>query len=700
VTASGEARAGLHAGILAAAQTLTHGLIVFGAFGAAGVAYGMAAGLAASAMAGLAIALWGASRPLVGGTTAAGALLTAGLLSAAQPAGLGHAILLAMLLAGVAGVLILALAATGLARLAAHVPSAVTQGLGNAIALLVVVSQVPLLLGAGPGAATPWLAPVPGALAVAALALLLMLRPLPGLPAPLLALAAATALHLLLSRLGVATGPVVGATPDLATLAEGLFSAQAAASAPLHLERLLPAAVSLALLATFETLAAVAMLRDASGRRHDQKRDLRGAALGMLGGAVSGGMPAAGLATPTMACWRAGGRGRSPQLWRAASAAVLLLAGGLLIAELPFAALSGVLCGAVARLVQIPPSPLGAGAARGRRWGDVLVVVAVMVAALAFGLVAAVGAGVLLAVLIFTASMAASPVRRTSRNPVGRSRLRRPAAQEQALRNAGEAIALIELEGPLFFGSAERVLREAEGQVSAGASVLVFDLLRVTRIDASAGRRLIELCRILPGRVLLAPLHPGSRAAAEFDALGLAGKLPEGATWHDLPAAVEQAEALIMAESLVAPPASPEAALAALGIPPSAICLLLAACTEARFADGAAILRRGEPADAAYLLLSGEVLISLPDGSGQAPIRLAVLTAGVLFGESALLGQMRRSADATARGEVRCLRLDAAEAERLRQEAPAIAWQLMAAVARQLGVQVRAANATLDRLER
>jgi SulP family sulfate permease len=700
ITGWSEARAGLHAGILAATQTLTHGLIVFVALGAAGVAYGMAAGLAASAVAGLAIALWGASRPLVGTTTAATALLTAGLLAAAQPAGLGHAILLAMLLAGMAGLLILALAATGLARVAALVPSPVTQGLGNAIALLVVTSQLPLLLGAGPGAAVPWQAPLPGALAVAALSVVLMLRPLPGLPAPLMALGAATALHVLLSRLGVATGPVVGATPDLATLSTGLHAAQAAASAPLHLERLLPAAFSLALLATFETLAAAAMLREASGRRCDQNHDLRGAAIGMLGGTASGGMPTAGLSVPSMACWRAGGRGRAALVWRAAVPIVVLLAGGVLIAELPFAALSGVLCGAVARLVQLPASPFGAGVGRGRRLADGLVVVAVMATAHALGLVAAVGAGVLLTVLIFTASMTASPVRRASRNPVGRSRVRRPAAQERALRDAGEAIALLELEGPLFFGSAERVLREAETQVSGGAGILVLDLSRVTRIDASAGRRLIEPCRMLPGRMLLAPLHPGSRAAAELDALGLAGRLPPGAAWDDLPAAVERAEALVLSDSLATPPASPRASLEVLGIPSSAIGPVLALCNEARFADGAAILRRGEPADAAYLLLSGEVLISLPAGAGQVPIRLAVLTAGVLFGESALLGQMRRSADATARGEVRCLRLDAAGAERLRLEAPAAAWHLMAAVARQLAVQVRAANATLDRLER
>ncbi|WP_158639023.1 hypothetical protein [Elioraea rosea] len=54
----------------------------------------------------------------------------------------------------------------------------------------------------------------------------------------------------------------------------------------------------------------------------------------------------------------------------------------------------------------------------------------------------------------------------------------------------------------------------------------------------------------------------------------------------------------------------------------------------------------------------------------------------------------------SARSAVWCLRLDAIAVERLRSDAPQVAWYLMTTLARQLGVQVRAANATIDRLER
>lgn len=114
------------------------------------------------------------------------------------------------------------------------------------------------------------------------------------------------------------------------------------------------------------------------------------------------------------------------------------------------------------------------------------------------------------------------------------------------------------------------------------------------------------------------------------------------------------------------------------------------------FADGETILRAGELSDAAYLLLSGQTLVSLPGRGGGPPTRLAVLAPGTVFGELALLGAATRSADVTARGAARCLRLGVTEAQALRAENPEAAWHLLVAVARQTAVNLTAANAALD----
>ena len=76
----------------------------------------------------------------------------------------------------------------------------------------------------------------------------------------------------------MATGPLVAIAPTPDVLAAGLGSVFAVSGAALSLDRLLPAMASLALLASVEALTAAAALREASGRRADYDRDLRGAA--------------------------------------------------------------------------------------------------------------------------------------------------------------------------------------------------------------------------------------------------------------------------------------------------------------------------------------------------------------------------------------------------------------------------------------
>lgn len=700
-----ELSAGFNTGLLVAVQALTHGLVAFAPLGPAAMGFGMSAALATSAAAGVLIAVLGSSRPLIGTTTASTALITASVLGAAAPATMGAAIALAMLLALLAGVLMLGMTRAGLARAAALIPAPVTVGLLNGIVVLVVLGQGPIILGLLPGQGLSLAAVLPGSAVVGLLAAALILWPPPKLPAPLVAIGVAAGAHYLLAAAGVPLGPVVGVAPSLPLLADGLGSAlHALGSLPpaaTLATLLLPAAASLALLSMLEGLTAGAALRGETGRRGEARRDLLGSSAAMMAGGALGGVPASTLSAASIACFRWGGRGRGAMLARAALVLPVLGFAGPLLAQLPYAALAGVLIAAVLRLFKWRPLLPAAGPGRPRRIADALVIATVVAGAVVFGLVGAVGLGVLLAVVIFTASMTQSVIRRSTRNPAGRSRVRRPIEQQEALRGAGERIQLVELEGALFFGTAEQVLLHVEQVRKAGAEVVILDLGRVTRIDLSGAHRLVEICRAAPGGILIAPLHPGSRAAAELEAVGMLGQIPKAARAPDLAGAVEAAEEAVLAalQPQAGAPPGPAEALAALGLPATAVAALLPRMREESFADGSALLRRGEAADAAFLLMDGQALVSLPAGHGQASTRLAVLAPGVIFGEAALLGAERRIADVTARGAVRCLRLPLAEAEALRREDPETSSLLMTAVARQLAGNVAAANAAIDQLE-
>jgi serine/threonine-protein kinase len=66
------------------------------------------------------------------------------------------------------------------------------------------------------------------------------------------------------------------------------------------------------------------------------------------------------------------------------------------------------------------------------------------------------------------------------------------------------------------------------------------------------------------------------------------------------------------------------------------------------YEDGAAIVREGEPADAAYVLIEGRCAVERERGGG--PVRLRLLSAGAVFGETALLSNEPRTATVRAVG--------------------------------------------------
>ena len=83
------------------------------------------------------------------------------------------------------------------------------------------------------------------------------------------------------------------------------------------------------------------------------------------------------------------------------------------------------------------------------------------------------------------------------------------------------------------------------------------------------------------------------------------------------------------------------------GLEPVALERLAGSMRSRRFRRGEVIFHIGDPGDALFVILTGEVKISLPSETGDEAI-LATLRAGDVFGELALLDGAPRSASATA----------------------------------------------------
>lgn len=102
------------------------------------------------------------------------------------------------------------------------------------------------------------------------------------------------------------------------------------------------------------------------------------------------------------------------------------------------------------------------------------------------------------------------------------------------------------------------------------------------------------------------------------------------------------------------------------------------------------IVKQGDPGDAMYLVLEGEVRVRLMIG-GKESI-LTVLGPGEFFGEIALFDHGARSADVVANLETTLLKISASGFQKLAVEAPDLATPFLLAMGKTLTQRIRADN--------
>ena len=101
----------------------------------------------------------------------------------------------------------------------------------------------------------------------------------------------------------------------------------------------------------------------------------------------------------------------------------------------------------------------------------------------------------------------------------------------------------------------------------------------------------------------------------------------------------------------------------------------------------AEVFRRGQPSDAMYFVLEGELRARvLVDGKETT---LSTMTAGDFFGEISLLDHGPRSADVVANRDSRLLKISAAAFEKVMGEAPALAASFLYGLSKSIGARVR-----------
>jgi SulP family sulfate permease len=326
---------------------VTVGLVALPLAMAFGIASGVTpqAGIYTAIVGGFIVSLLGGSRIQIGGPTGAFVVIVAGIIAQHGHSGL-------LIVTMMAGVILLFLAFSGLGQAVKFIPRPVVLGFTNGIALLIASTQIKDFLGLAVGE-TPaeffsrmavlavsldtvnWNAVALGTLALAII--IWVPRALPRIPGSIVALVVGTVI-LAIFRLPVDTiGSRFGGIPS------GLPSIALPGFRPDLIMPLLPAALTVALLAAVESLLSAVVADAMSGDRHNANAELLAQGVANLVVPIVGGIPVTGAIARTATNFRSGARTPVAGLIHAVTLLAIVVLFAPLASYVPMAVLAAVL---------------------------------------------------------------------------------------------------------------------------------------------------------------------------------------------------------------------------------------------------------------------------------------------------------------------------------------------------------------------
>ena len=526
-------RGDLYGGITAAVVALPLAL----AFGVASGA-GPVAGVYGAVFVGFFAALFGGTPAQVSGPTGPMTVVMAAVITryAHEPA-------LAFTVVMMAGGFQVAFGLLRLGRFINLMPYPVISGFMSGIGCIIIVLQLAPLGGVANPSGQPLeaLAFLPEALGMAqpdalvvGVASFVICMFLPArigrlLPAPLVALVVGVAL--------VAT--VFGGAPVLGEIPSGLPSPTLPAMELAALPGMIKSALVLALLASIDSLLTSLIADNITRTYHRSDRELVGQGIGNAVAGLMGAIPGAGATMRTVVNVRAGGRTPLSGALHAVLLLGVMLGLGRYAAHIPHAVLAGILIKVGIDIIDWKYLRLLPRAPR----GDLLVMLVVLTLTVVVDLIAAVGAGVVMASLLFVKHMAdlqAGSIRAAA-GPDDHPHL---SAEEVALlAGCAGTVRYVHFGGPMSFGAANEMSRRLTG--FAEERVLLLDLGDVPFVDTSAALavgNVVESAAEVGCRVIIAGMS--ERVRGTLERLGVLATLAA----DDLPgqrlAAIERAAAL------------------------------------------------------------------------------------------------------------------------------------------------------------
>ncbi len=234
---------------------------------------------------------------------------------------------------------------------------------------------------------------------------------------------------------------------------------------------------------------------------------------------------------------------------------------------------------------------------------------------------------------------------------VGSKRVR-PESDRLALEQEGGVVLVLELQGELTFAAFE-ILAQRVAAAEPRLEVAILDLRRVRGVQspvvtllrdlgrhvADAGGQLVVTCAEEHPAIAGGEGEQGRSPVREFDDLDLALEWAEDLLLERLRPEAEESVVELEDHEMLR------------GVEDHELDFLVELLEPRRYQPGELIFRRGDEADEMLLVNRGRASVSVQDGDGRSR-RVAILGAGALLGEMAMINAEPRGADVHADTEV------------------------------------------------
>ncbi len=337
---------------------------------------------------------------------------------------------------------------------------------------------------------------------------------------------------------------------------------------------------------------------------------------------------------------------------------------------------------------------------------DLSIVAIVAVIAIVANIGLAVLMGFVVTIAIFLFRISKSVIRREYRGDAIHSRKTRDPAQTAALSRHGRQIAVLEVEGPVFFGTSDTLNARLDELASSDALYVILDVKRVNEMDSSGARVILQgHDRLVKNgkQLLLGGAGDRVEVAGMLRDTGVTAALGVTHLFADADTALEWAEDRVLLTVQDSNPLTGEFPLARFdvmeGIDEAELTIIKAALERREWPRGGIVFNEGDAGNELFLLARGNASVRMHMPGENRSMRLVTFSAGTIFGELALLDREARSATVEADDDLTCYVLSRERFMRLGAEHPTLAIKFMTNLGREISGRLRRANRTIYQLE-